>query len=147
MKLLLILVLLLSNYSHAGEVSIGLSTTHIFSNTWRDEEGKSHPYNEDSNLVSYTNNNGIGIAVFNNSYGDDSVLAYRTFSVPYIAYRQLSLSYGASIGIVTGYQAKGGAGINPVLSPHFRVSYKVHTLHISLFSGFAIVTVYSYKFD
>lgn len=146
MKFLIFIALFLSSVSYADEVAVGLSTTHIFSDTWKDTEGKSHPYNEDNNFISYTNEHGVGVAVFYNSYRGDSLLAYRTFSVPFTSYRQLPLSYGASIGVVTGYRAKGGADIIPVFSPHIKVNYNRHALRAGWFNLYAVVVLYGYSF-
>jgi len=146
MKYLIIFMLLTANVAWCGEIGFGLGTTHVFSSTWKDKDKVRHPYNEDNNLISYTRDDGLGAAIFYNSYGDDSLALFRDVEIYNKNVGPIYFSSNITLGLVTGYQKGGGAGINVLASPYGSVGYKNHTLNVGAFGLWALILFYGYDF-
>lgn len=150
MKTIAIFLLLVASSVFADEVNVALSVNHIWGDTWVDEHGEKHEYNEENKFVSYWNNEGFGAGAFVNSYGKFSVLLGRKGEKPVsckaISWTGLQCSWGLLFGLASGYEDFVSSGILPVLTPFFAVRKEGVVVSVGVYSASAVITTAGFKF-
>lgn len=150
-SIVIALTLLISMTTLADEVQVALSVTHIWGQTWEDENGEKHQYNEDNKFISYWNGNGFGAGAFVNSYGKPSIFLGRKLEkeIACGALRAIvnHCTFGLTFGAASGYQdADMTGGILPVFAPFWTVRVRNGSLGVSIYDAQAIITTMGLKF-